>query len=152
MTMKDCAKSKEKAIKLTSSSHIGLHFTAKRTIAAETPIFLEKPFAHDNEDFQMCACCLLKLDGQFIPCLKCTQTVYCHRVCASLHSTDWHSVACGGMLHVLRQIGPVAVLLFQMIGKAGGPRAAMEMYESRSAFSVEQYLSSEHNPEGKYHR
>lgn len=140
--MTDQAEANQKAITLTSQ-RTGLHWTATEVIAAETPILDEKPFVHESQDLDTCDCCRLNLDGQIIPCLHCNQVIYCHRDCASLHQTDWHSVACGGLLQVVRKIGPVAVLLFQMIAKAGGPRLAMELYESRRDYQVEQYLNSE---------
>ena len=96
------------ALQLSTSPSKGRHFIAKEDIQVSDILFMERPFAsvllpHYYKSY--CNHCYKKLsDVSVMPCLKCTQVMYCSDQCVADSWSQYHQFECG-LLDVMHDIG-----------------------------------------------
>ena len=130
------------SIKLCDSPSKGRHIVAKQDIGVSDVLFVEKPFASvllPQFYRSYCNHCYKKLsDVSVMPCLKCSQVMYCSEQCSQQSWSQYHRFECG-FLDVMHDIG-IAHLALRIL-LVCGVDTALKVAESDPKGSPTPYLN-----------
>lgn len=118
-------------------------------LAPRTEVLVERPYLFHSEDYAHCSYCQCLVIGEASPCQSCNERSFCSAQCSAQDSADGHGIFCGTPYNFLKQLGPISLMVGQMMARVGGPATALLLEEAaRSDFSLDQYLG-DNSMEGK---